>query len=154
MIDKNQLRDLIDNTLLELGGKFYSEEAVALLMGTAAVESALGTYIRQIRGPALGIFQMEPATYKDHLGWIYAQGNIFSDRLFDICNIIHETNPENVMFNLKAATLFSRIHYFRKPGAIPTTVEGQAEYWKKYYNTYLGAGTVAKYIESYKKYVL
>ena len=43
-----------------------SQEAENLLMGTAAQESALGEYIRQLgNGPALGIFQMEPETFDD-----------------------------------------------------------------------------------------
>lgn len=59
MMDKRQLRNLIRRVLIGIGG--YSEEAENLLMGTAAQESALGEYIRQLgNGPALGIFQMEP----------------------------------------------------------------------------------------------
>jgi hypothetical protein len=47
----------------------------------------------------------------------------------------------------------ARVHYLRRPEPIPTDLTGQAEYWKKWYNTYLGAGTVEEYIENYKKYV-
>jgi hypothetical protein len=36
--------------------------AADLLMATAAVETALGTYLLQIKGPARGVFQVEPAT--------------------------------------------------------------------------------------------
>ena len=40
--------------------------AVKLLLGTACVESQCGEYIKQMgTGPALGIFQIEPATYHD-----------------------------------------------------------------------------------------
>lgn len=64
MMDKRQLRNLIRRVLIGIGG--YSEEAENLLMGTAAQESALGEYIRQLgNGPALGIFQMEPETFDD-----------------------------------------------------------------------------------------
>ena len=63
-MDKRQLRNLIRRVLIGIGG--YSEEAENLLMGTAAQESALGEYIRQLgNGPALGIFQMEPETFDD-----------------------------------------------------------------------------------------
>ena len=42
----------------------FSPEAVALVLGTACVESQCGEYIKQMgKGPALGIFQIEPATY-------------------------------------------------------------------------------------------
>ena len=44
-----------------------AEYAAVLLTGsgTAAVESRMGTYLRQIGGPALGIWQVEPATHLD-----------------------------------------------------------------------------------------
>lgn len=64
MMNKKQLRDLIKRVLVALD--LHSESAENLLIGTAAQESALGEYIRQLgNGPALGIFQMEPATFKD-----------------------------------------------------------------------------------------
>ena len=62
-INKHQLRDLISDTLHEIDA--HSDAAVNLLMGTCAQESHLGTYIRQISGSALGIMQVEPATYQD-----------------------------------------------------------------------------------------
>ncbi len=42
----------------------WSLESEMLLMGTAAHESLL-IYTHQIGGPALGYFQMEPATHDD-----------------------------------------------------------------------------------------
>ena len=63
-MEKEILRILIRDTLEQIG--LCSDSAVELLMGTCAQESALGKYRRQIGGgPALGIMQMEPNTYKD-----------------------------------------------------------------------------------------
>ena len=62
-INKDQFRDLIRRTLKDI--TLYSEDAVDLLMMTAAAESNLGEYLRQINGPALGAFQMEPGTHDD-----------------------------------------------------------------------------------------
>lgn len=46
--------------------ELWSEAAENLLLGTTAQESHMGTYIKQVgKGPALGIYQMEPATHKD-----------------------------------------------------------------------------------------
>ena len=47
----------------------------------------------------------------------------------------------------KDGTAICRIHYWRKPGAIPAEIEGQAAYWKRHYNTPLGRGTVEKYLK-------
>jgi hypothetical protein len=64
-IDANQLRHyVVRPTLRRLG--LWSKSAENLLMGTAAQESHLGTYLHQVGGgPAKGIFQMEPATERD-----------------------------------------------------------------------------------------
>ena len=59
-MDPKQLKELIERVLRKVN--LYSDAAVDLLMLTAAQESACGKYIRQLgNGPALGIFQMEPA---------------------------------------------------------------------------------------------
>lgn len=46
------------------------------------------------------------------------------------------------------AFIACRLHYKLVPEAIPESVEGRAGYWKKYYNTSAGKGTVEEYIES------
>ena len=62
-INKNDIREAIREVLTYLGK--HSDSAEELLMLTCAVESQLGTYLKQIKGPARGIFQMEPATERD-----------------------------------------------------------------------------------------
>ncbi len=152
-MDKKQLRGLITEILQEV--YLYSEEAVELLMGTAAVESALGHYIEQVgSGVAKGIFQMEPATEKD----IWENFLAYKSPLKVI--VKEYINP-NVMFgedlkwNLAYQIIMTRIHYLRVSEALPsvTDIEGQADYWKKYYNTNLGKGTRAKYQLAYSKFV-
>ena len=147
-----QLRELISDTLKEFG--YYSKEVTELIMLTCAVESNLGHYIKQVNGPALGIFQMEPLTFEDNLNWyLFKDTQLNADRLSRICNIESFTT-ESLTYNTKFAICLTRIHYLRKPGAIPHSTEGQAEYWKKHYNTYLGAGTVEKAIQKYNKYAI
>ena len=58
-----QFRDLITRVLKEVA--LYSPAAVNLLLGTAAQESGFGTYLRQVKGPALSVFQIEEATFLD-----------------------------------------------------------------------------------------
>lgn len=38
--------------------------------------------------------------------------------------------------------VFARIRLYLVPAAIPNDINGQAAYWKKYYNSAAGAGTV------------
>ncbi len=48
--------------------------------------------------------------------------------------------------------LFSRLHYLRMPGSIPDELTGQAFYWKKFYNTSAGKGTVEQYLKNWRQY--
>jgi len=56
---------IIKPTLEYMGGNYNSIEARFLLLCTAAIESDCGYYIKQVNGPALGIWQMEPKTHLD-----------------------------------------------------------------------------------------
>ena len=42
-----------------------STAAEELIVFTCATESLGGTYLKQVNGPAIGIYQMEPETYND-----------------------------------------------------------------------------------------
>lgn len=151
-IDKNQLKNLIEITLKEID--LHSADAVNLIMGTAAQESGLGKYIRQLNnGPALGIFQMEPNTFNDILNNYLCRK---PDLLKKILKCTHHATlkPEMLEWNIKLAIVMTRIHYLRIPNPLPYTIEGYAMYWKKYYNTYLGAGTHEEFIKNYKGYIL
>lgn len=147
---KDQFRELIADTLEEVG--LYSEDAVNLLLGTAAQESHFGTYLKQLKsGPAKGVFQMEPATFKD----IVENYVRHRPKLVSYLSSVSTTfEAEEMVWNIKMAAVMARIHYLRVPKPLPTDLSGYAAYWKKYYNTYLGAGTEEEFIHNYKKYVL
>lgn len=149
-MDKGQLKSLIKETLLEIDA--YSESAVNLLMGTAAQESSMGTYIKQIRGPALGIFQMEPATYQD------ISNRLGRDRQMNLLETIGMDAmplPKDMIYNLKLAIAMARYKYLLLPEKLPEShnIMGLAKYWKKYYNTPLGRGTVMEFLTNYDRYV-
>ena len=55
---------------------------------------------------------------------------------------------QTIALNDRLAVALCRIHYLRMPGLIPGDVNGRGAYWKKYYNTALGAGTVEKYVNN------
>ena len=48
--------------------------------------------------------------------------------------------------------MFAREHYRRRPEPIPYAVEDQAAYWKEFYNTSAGAGTVEEYVHNWQRY--
>lgn len=149
-LNPTQFRDLIERVLTEIDK--YSEPAVNLLLGTAAQESAFGTYIRQINGPALGVFQMEPNTEADC--WM----NYLLYRKALVGDIVRITgismpNTWHLEGNLIYQIVMARVHYLRVSEPIPEDVPGMAEYWKEYYNTRLGKGTPGEFEKNYLRYV-
>lgn len=137
-------------TLAKLG--LYSDSAVNLLMGTCAQESQLGTYLKQINGPALGIFQTEPATHDDIWDNYLKYKPDLAAKVLEIN--ARETN--SLITDLSYAAAIARIHYLRAPALLPKPddIEGLARYWKRYYNTNKGKGTVEEFINNYKRYVI
>jgi hypothetical protein len=150
--DAKQIKNLIGLTIDELG--YYSDEAVYLLLGTMAVESSFGTYLKQLNGPALGVFQMEPNTLKDiWINYIHHRPNLAYK--VDIVSGVHGVDSRALETNLRYQIVMARIHYLRVPKALPnkSDLTAIARYWKVYYNTNKGKGLESKFITSYLHYV-
>lgn len=156
---------IIVPTLQLLGNEFNSNAAINLLLGTAAQESHLGKYLHQLNGEALGIYQIEMDTHID----IYENYLQYRSELLDkittflISFKLTNSNPilrisyyeQNLIGNLYYATAIARLIYYRVSEKLPEAddIEGLAEYWKKYYNTEKGKGTVKEFVENYKRFV-
>jgi len=146
-----QLRELIKGVLSN--HNLDSDAAVELLMMTAAQESHCGRYIKQLgSGPALGIFQIEPATYNDLMenylryrpGLMDKVDNFFMDTQIPI--------SYHLMGNIPFQILVARLQYYRFSEPLPDAddIMGLAKYYKKYWNTELGDATVHSAIRNYK----
>ena len=149
-MNANQLRtDIVRPALSAIG--MHSLAAENLLMGTAAVESNLD-FVRQLGGgPALSLFQMEPATHNDI--W-KAYLSYRPARTADVLRAIatdRQPPAERLVWDFRYAAIMCRLHYRRVQDALPNEhdVWGMAHYWKDFYNTHEGAGTVEKFVEKY-----
>lgn len=149
-IDPKHLRELVIQPACKAIG-LWSVAAEELLLGTACQESKCGTFLKQIgKGPALGIFQMEPRTHDDlWKNFIGAHPNIRAG----ITHVGEHEKAEDMAWNLRYAAALARIHYYRVKEALPAAgdIPAQAAYWKKYYNTPKGAGTVEEYLNNYRR---
>lgn len=156
MFTQGQLTIFISMILREFDMTLAGANAVQLMIGTAAVESRMGYYRRQLgNGPARGIYQMEPATERDiWQNWIRFQSGM-GDKIKEITGV-GAADPIALEKNLSYQTVMSRLHYRRVRAPLPqyNDIKAQAEYWKKYYNTYLGKGTPEKYIECWERFVI
>ncbi len=159
-IHAEHLRGLISDTLAGLSvelerHQILSLEAIELLVLTAAQETNAGTYLKQVKGPALGIYQMEPRTYIGLVKWFIQKQD--GDKLFNayLSSLSsHMTWQANMMFNLVHQTVMARLYYWRVSEPLPShkDVEAMAQYYKKHWNTHLGKATVEQAMSKYKRY--
>lgn len=154
-IDKDQLRNLIRSTLRYLEPEIpFSENAIELLMLTIAQESHMGDYINQIKGPAKGIIQMEPATEKD----IWNNFLKFNPTLAKkIDNLKDKTEwTDDLMSDLDYQIAMLRVHYFRVKESLPDHkfIGDIASYYKRHYNTVKGKATIQEATNNYQRYCI
>ena len=123
--------------------KLWSLSAEELVLGTPIVESGL-TYLKQHGdGPALGLWQVEPATHDD----LYTNFLNYRPELGSKLMELRAPNlsmGENLATNLMYGAAVCRLCYYRKPDALPAAgdIEGQGHFWKQNYNTIFGKGKV------------
>ena len=154
MLDVGFFSDLITLTLKD--APFPDpDKALPLLLGTAAQESRL-TFLRQLSGgPARGLFQMEPATERDHWLWLHTRPELRA--ILETRAMVGGPDPLHLECNFIYQILLARLHYFRRdPHPLPRAddLQGQAMLWKRCYNTSGGAGTIAEYVETYRRLVM
>lgn len=167
MLNVEEFRTLVVRPTIA-GLDMHSQAAENLLVGTAVQESGLRHLIQRGGGPALGLYQMEPATYRDIFDYIERKGQTFINRIFlgagaqsyerysmESFRSGRET-PMDMTWNLRFATVMARVHYWRVSEPLPDAddIEGLGRYWKQYYNTPQGHGTVDQFVENYQTHVL
>lgn len=163
-MDKHQLRDLIRKTLREVD--LFSDDAVELLMLTAAVESDLGYYIKQTNGPGLGIFSIEPITHDDIMyRWLNsptAKRKALRERIWlalspESSYVIYP-DKKVLAYDLRYSIIVARLKYYMNPEPIPSHVKdgamALAYYWKKHFNTRFGDGSATEACDKYFKLAL
>lgn len=155
---KQLLDYIIKPTLKYMGGNYNSKNAQMLLLATAAIESDCGYYIKQINGPALGIWQMEPDTFHD----IFNNCDAVRESGFG-CKVSElrtdyelEDSPLSLITSPMYACAVARLKYSMDKAALPNHNEifEIYKYYKKIYNTPLGASTFQKFQFAWDKNML
>lgn len=154
MIDPVQLCDYVIRPVDQFLG-LWSIDSERLILGTICQESECGEWLKQLGGPALGICQMEPETHDDcYINFLDFNQDLKEKVRAFSSNKAGFPDPEEMIGNLNYAVAMCRIKYYRDPYPIPSTVEGQAEYWKRVYNTEEGTGTVDDYVASWHRFMI
>lgn len=158
-MDPRQLRDLVVRPSLAALGLPGGEAAERLVMGTAAHESGGFRYIHQVGGgPALSLWQIEPATAED--AWDRAgeaQRNAMEH--LGVGYPVRLAWEEVLPGNLYLGAALCRLVYYLKPFEMPTGLRWEvspydlAVIWKRWWNTEEGAGHPEQFVQAYREHV-
>jgi len=147
-MNSQQLLDyIIKPTHKYMGGHYESTNANFLSLCTAAIESNCGYYIKQVGGPALGVWQMEPATEAD----IWDNCDALRDKIFfSTLNSLENGYPDDaveLIISPMYACAMARLKYSMDVAPLPDHNNTRAvyDYYKRIYNTPLGASTYEKF---------
>ncbi len=147
MLDPDQFRkEVVRPTLEDIG--LWSEAAEQLVVATALVESDLA-YLCQIGGgPALGLYQIEPATHASVRRYLARKSKAPLRRRADRLLACWPSRDAQLISNLRYATAICRLIYWRRPEPLPAAgdARGLADYWKDHFNTRAGAGKPETFI--------
>lgn len=147
---KQFVRYILRPTLQRIG--LWSPSAEVLCLGTALTESRL-RYVDQIDkankpGPAFGPYQIEGPTHADYYRNFLRYNTDLRMKCMRLSSCFSSDipDPQEMWGNWMYASAMCRVHYRRIKAALPPTNDAlaMAEYWKRYFNSYLGKGTVEK----------
>jgi len=159
VLDVEQFRTKAVQPVLQLlagwNADMNSQSAENLLVGTAVQESSL-TYLQQLSGgPALGVMQIEPNT-NDDVWTNYLDYRKDLSALVQQVSAGEDHSSDQLPWNMGYSVAIARLIFWRAPATMPSApndLEALGQFWKDYYNTAGGAGTVQEWVDNYVKYV-
>jgi len=142
---------IIKPCLIEAG--LWSLAAENLIVGIGLVESNF-SYVKQIGGIAnggLGVFQMEKLTHDDLVK--YVSSRPITEKAILAASNTKEFDSNSLVYNLRYATLMTRLFFLRDPNPLPDAKNygAMTELHKRRYNTVLGDTDTFKSVLLFKK---
>tara|TARA_B100000809_G_C15009910_1_gene484579 strand:- start:536 stop:991 length:456 start_codon:yes stop_codon:yes gene_type:complete len=141
-----EIKEIIKFTLEHLD--MYSEDAASLVYRTGMAESSY-KHLRQVKGPAIGFFQVEPATIIDTVSNYVDYRPELRTKLWSL-GWDDTKYEQRVLSSIALQAAFCRLKYRRDSKPLPKAddVMGQAKYWKRIYNSEHGKGTVEHFMRA------
>ncbi|EGU38064.1 hypothetical protein [Vibrio splendidus] len=151
------IKPVLDHLDMVTGGhgKLNTPAAIRLILMIVAHESGALTYAKQVRGPALGFTQMEPATFAWLIEWLGKTRPHLLDALSMFAPLtadsVEKKDADYMVISPQFAVATARLNLIRFPEALPEAddLEGLARYAKRYWNTSAGKATEADYLNAY-----
>ena len=128
-----------------------SPEARELIFRTGMAESGYRALEQHGGGPAVGYFQVEPATIDDTIANYVTYRQEIQTKLWSL-GFDDKDSALRVMGSIPLQVAFCRLKYRRDRYALPPcgNLEAQGKYWKRVYNSYKGKGTVEHFMDANK----
>ena len=142
VIDLDHLKELARATANKYPYGANKENLYKMLLETAITETNAGLAPMDLtRTYGRSIAQFDRVGYEEALRVRSLKGDRDFQALIDkgYMSAEFQRTPEWAFYMM-------RMFYLGKNAVIPGSLSGRAEYWKKYYNSALGAGTAQKYI--------
>ena len=142
VFDINHLKDIARETAQKYRYGANEDNLYKMLLETAVVETDAGQAIDNTHYSGRSIMQLDKIGYDEALRIRQKKGNK---------DFQYEVNKgylsDELQKNPRFAMYLARMFYLGKREPIPSTLENRALYWKRYYNTLLGAGSIEKYLD-------
>lgn len=125
-----------------------------LILLTIVQESGAGAYTRQVRGPARGIVQVEPATEREALAWAKRRQPALYERVKAL-RVPARLDIHEAEYNTAYAIGVAYIVYtMRRVDPSGKNAEALARIYKAKYNTAKGKATVPGVLRRLKEYAV
>ena len=157
-MNSQQLLDyIVIPSLKAMGPSYNTTNSRMLLMATAAIESHCGHYVKQMEGPASGMWQMEPDTQVDimiHSDTYHKLQDLALSLEGDKFAFEHDSPSENLSLIASPmyACFMARCKYSMDKEPLPECTDKTAiyNYYKRIYNTEHGAATYEHFDNAWK----
>jgi len=137
-------KDSIESIAIKVDNLNLGSDISDFLVRIAATESCYGLNKRA----GNNVWQIDPPGFKDTQNLASHPG---LQKKFDTLKAFKidwlSKSYDDITADKYLNCIAARLYLGNKPGMIPSDLKGQAAYWKKYYNTTSGAGTVEEFIK-------
>ena len=139
----DDLKEIAKETAEKYSYGANKDNLYKMLLETAIVETNAGRAAMDTnRDYGRSIMQLDKVGYDEALRIRQKKG----DKNFEY-EVYKGYMSDELQKNPRFAMYLARMFYLGKSEPIPSTLENRALYWKRYYNTLLGAGSVEKYLD-------
>jgi hypothetical protein len=126
------------------GDNIYANLSAKFLVEIAQTETKGGRYWDQTTYAGMGLTQIDKIGFLDTINRTSEKRK---EHVLDYFGVdLDKVEWVELRHNPRLCFLITRLFLMLRPGKIPDNLEDRAKYWKKWYNTEAGKGTVIKFV--------